>query len=198
MIPCPFVVYNVEQFYGLKLEDLVQQKHEWTPIEKAEQLVKATGAVIIHEKRAGACYIPSKDEIHLPLKDQFLSPEHYYDTLLHETGHWTGHSTRLNRKMSTLFGSEQYAKEELRAEIASAMLTATIGIHHDIGNHVAYLQSWIEVLKDDPKEIFKAAADAEKIKDYIISKDPELMELYGKPKPKKVKTKQEGMKNRSE
>lgn len=188
LIPCPFVVFNVEQCEGLNLEAFEPKKHEWNPIEKAEKLVKATNAVIKHEKSENAYYSPKKDEIHLPLKEQFLSPEHYYDTLLHETSHWTGHPSRLNRPMSGFFGSEEYAREELRAEIASAMLSSTIGIPHNLGNHVSYVKSWINVLENDPKEIFRAAADADKIKDFIISKDKELMEeLYGKPLETKSK-----------
>ena len=75
----------------------------------------------------------------------------------------------MNRDLSHPFGSEGYAKEELRAEIASMLLGCELGIGHDPEHHAAYVGSWIKVLEEDPKEIFRAAADAEKIKDYVLS-----------------------------
>ncbi|WP_427927175.1 zincin-like metallopeptidase domain-containing protein, partial [Xylella fastidiosa] len=102
-------------------------------------------------------------------KSQFPSADNYYATLLHELGHWTGHSLRLDRDMLHPFGSEGYAKEELRAEIASMILGDELGIGHDLGQHAAYVGSWIRALKDDPLEIFRAAADAEKIQEYLLA-----------------------------
>ena len=86
----------------------------------------------------------------------------------HKT-HWSGFETRLNRDLSHPCGSEGYAKEELRAEIASMLLGSELGIGHDPGQHMAYVGHWIKVLEQDPMEIFRAAADAEKIQDYVLS-----------------------------
>ena len=83
-------------------------------------------------------------------------------------GHSTGHADRLNRDLSHPFGSEGYAKEELRAEIASMILGDELGIGHDSNQHAAYVGSWIKALKEDPMEIFRAAADAEKIQAYVL------------------------------
>ena len=83
-------------------------------------------------------------------------------------GHSTGHEDRLNRDLSHPFGSEGYAKEELRAEIASMILGDELGIGHDSNQHAAYVGSWIKALKEDPLEIFRAAADAEKIQAYVL------------------------------
>jgi putative DNA primase/helicase len=94
---------------------------------------------------------------------QFPTGDRYYATALHELGHATGHSSRLNRDLAHPFGSEGYAREELRAEIGSLMLGEQLGIGHDPGQHVAYVASWIKVLQQDPREVFRAAADAEKI-----------------------------------
>src|ERR1035441_7028029 len=91
----------------------------------------------------------------------------YNMTALHELGHWTGHTSRLARDLSNPFRSEGYAREELRAEIASLMLGDELGIGHDPGQHVAYIESWIKVLEKDPREIFRAAADAEKITRFL-------------------------------
>jgi hypothetical protein len=84
-------------------------------------------------------------------------------------GHWTGHQSRLNRDMKNLYGSPGYAREELRAEIASLIIGSEIGIGYDPGQHAAYVGGWIKALQDEPLEIFRAAADAEKIQKYIYS-----------------------------
>ena len=95
--------------------------------------------------------------------------DNYYATALHELGHWTGHASRLGRDLEHPFGSEGYAKEELRAEIASMILGDELGIGHDPGQHAAYVGTWINALRDDPLEIFRAAADAEKIHGYVLA-----------------------------
>ena len=102
-------------------------------------------------------------------KEQFPSAENYYSTLLHEVGHWTGHATRLNRDLSDPFGSIGYAREELRAEIASMIIGSELGIGYDPDQHAAYAASWIQILENQPLEIFRAAADGEKIHTYLQS-----------------------------
>ena len=99
---------------------------------------------------------------------QFKSQDLYYATVLHEMGHWSGHSTRLDRDIVNLYGTPAYAREELRAEIASYMLSSDIGISHDPSNHASYIASWIEVLNQDKTEIFKASNDAERILHFIV------------------------------
>ena len=160
-------VFNAEQIDNLP--ELVIKVPDWEPIERAEQILKASNAVIHHGQNDKAFYRSSSDEIHLPHKEQFATPENYYATALHELGHWTGHESRLSRDLNNPFGSEAYAKEELRAEIASMIMGSELGIGHDPEQHAAYVGSWIKVLQEDPKEIFRAAADAEKIQDYILS-----------------------------
>ncbi|MCP8325985.1 zincin-like metallopeptidase domain-containing protein, partial [Xylella fastidiosa subsp. multiplex] len=164
-------VFNAEQIDGLPtLQHNEQTKEQtWDAVERAENILEASGAVIHHGEYNRAFYRPSTDSIHLPDKGQFPSDGNYYATLLHELGHWTGHSLRLDRDMLHPFGSEGYAKEELRAEIASMILGDELGIGHDPGQHAAYVGSWIRVLKDDPLEIFRAAADAEKIQEYLLA-----------------------------
>jgi putative DNA primase/helicase len=104
----------------------------------------------------------------LPGKAQFASAANYYATALHELGHWTGHASRLNRDLAHPFGSVGYAREELRAEITSMILGSELGIGHDPAQHAAYVGSWIKVLTKDPFEIFRAAADAEKIQRFVL------------------------------
>ena len=162
------VVFNAEQIDGLPPLQK-QQGNIWESIEKAEAILKNSGANIEHKFQEQAYYQPSIDKIVLPTKEQFKSPEVYYGTALHELGHWTGHSSRLDRDLSGSFGSQKYAREELRAEISSMMIEMEMGIPHDTDRHASYVQSWIKVLKEDPAEIIRASSDAEKIKDFVLS-----------------------------
>ncbi len=160
-------VFNAQQMDNLP--ELSIKAPDWDPLERAEHILQASNAVIRHGEADNAFYRPSTDSIHLPHKHQFPTPDRYYATALHELGHWTGHESRLSRDLAHPFGSEGYAKEELRAEIASMLLSGELGIGHDPGQHVAYVSSWIKALQEDPTEIFRAAADAEKIQDYVLA-----------------------------
>jgi len=160
-------VFNAQQLDNLP--ELSIKAPDWDPMERAEQILQSSNAVIRHGEADNAFYRPSTDSIHLPHKHQFPTPDRYYATVMHELGHWTGHELRLNRDLSHPFGSEGYGREELRAEIASMLLSGELGIGHDPGQHVAYVSSWIKALQKDPTEIFRAAADAEKIQDYVLA-----------------------------
>lgn len=161
-------VFNGNQIDGLP--PLGEKKAlTWNPNERAESILAASGADIRHSDQGRAYYQPGGDFIHLPNKQHFSEPSKYYATALHEAGHWTGHSSRLDRDLAHPFGSEGYAREELRAEIASMILGNEIGIGHDPGQHAAYVGSWVKALKEDPLEIFRAAADAEKIMGYVLT-----------------------------
>lgn len=180
MFPKPFMVFNVEQFEGLnlpKIPEIEQPDHKWTPDERAENLLKESKANISNEL---TCLVPhynlKSDKITLPLKNQFHEPTEYYSTALHELSHWTGHSSRLNRDFSKDKNTQKYAREELRAEIGSAMICMMLGINPKISeNNKAYIKSWISHLKEEPKEILRACGDAEKISDYIMKFDPEYV-----------------------
>jgi antirestriction protein ArdC len=164
-------VFNAEQISGIPQwvqalsENQVEQ--QWSAIERAEQIILSSQAVVKHGGNE-AYYAPSRDRIQMPKKEQFDSAAKYYATLLHELGHWSGHETRLKRDLSNRYGSPGYAKEELRAEIASLMMGSELNIGHNFGQHAAYVESWIKVLKDDPGELFKASADAQHITDYLM------------------------------
>jgi len=164
-------VFNGSQIDGLKplKEDLGIKEiiTEFKPIEAAENILNNSKANITHIAGTRAFYSPSKDKIQLPLKEQFNSEMDYYSTALHELGHWTGHENRLNRDMHHPFGSIGYAKEELRAEISSYMLSSKIGIDFDPSQHHSYIESWVSILEDKPSEIFKACSDASKIVGFV-------------------------------
>lgn len=177
---------------------LTDKAYEWEPVEKAENILAASGAEIKHDQSNRAFYRRMEDAIHLPPKENFDAPDKYYATALHELGHWTGEENRLNREFGP-FGSEKYAQEELRAEIASWMLGQEIGIGHDPGQHAAYVQSWVKVLKEDPYEIVRACRDAEKIKEYVIDLErkkelrQEAPEQVVRPERAKSLEKEEGI-----
>ena len=160
-------VFNAAQIDGIP--DLEPSRDVgWDPVEKAERLLDASEAKIQHSPGGGAFYRPSTDTIHLPARDRFENASTYYTTALHELGHWTGHADRLNRDLAHPFGSEGYAREELRAEIASLILGSEVGLGYDPGQHAGYVDSWVKILRETPQEILYAAAAAEKISEYIL------------------------------
>ena len=161
-------VFNAEQIDGIPALE-PERTYDWDPVEQAEKLLEASGAKIEHSQIGGAYYRLSTDTIRLPAQDRFETPSDYYATALHELGHWTGHPDRLNRDLSNPFGSEGYAREELRAEIASLILGSELGIGYDPDRHAGYVDHWVQILTETPKEILYAAADAERISDYILT-----------------------------
>lgn len=137
-----------------------------------EAVLEKAGVPIHHGAGDRAFYRPSTDEIFLPDQSQFPTRDGYFATALHEAGHATGHSSRLARDLSGSFGSESYAREELRAEFASYMAGESLGIGHDPGQHHAYIASWVKVLKEDPAELMRAAADAQRIVEFLGIEPP--------------------------
>ncbi|HAT8370117.1 TPA: DUF1738 domain-containing protein [Legionella pneumophila] len=165
-------VFYATVFHASQIDnmpELITKEPDWSLIERAEKLLLNSGATITHSEADRAFYRLSTDSIHLPPKEQFKSAANYYATALHELGHWSGHPSRLDRDLGHPFGSDAYAKEELRAEIASMLLGAELGIGHDPSQHTAYIKSWIQVLEDEPLEIFRASADAEKIVNHLCA-----------------------------
>mgnify|MGYP001616186050 CR=1 FL=1 len=163
------VVFNAQQFEGMPpIEKTIKPIEEWERHQLAENILNNSGVSIRNVNGDRAYYNVGTDQITMPERSQFDSSDKYYATALHELGHATGHPSRLKRDLTGGFGSENYAKEELRAEIASMMLGQELQIGHDPSQHVAYLKSWVKVLEEDPKEIFRATRDADKIMDYVL------------------------------
>lgn len=140
---------------------------------EVEAFVAATKAVVVHGG-SRACYLRDYDRIDLPARDRFRgSPtssasEAYYGTLLHELTHWSGAPHRLDRTFGTRFGDNDYAVEELVAELGAAFLCADLGIANEPRpDHAAYVASWLEVLNDDRRAIFTAAARANEAAAYL-------------------------------
>ncbi len=162
-------VFNASQIEGVQPRQEERGRVEsWEADNKAERILGQSGACIIHDQRDSAFYSLKSDEIHLPPKLAFPDSGRYYATALHELGHWSGHQDRLNRELANRFGTADYAREELRAELSSYFVCNNLGIIHDPGQHASYINSWIEVLKKDHNELFRAAKDAEQISEFVL------------------------------
>lgn len=168
-----YAVFHASQIDGLPpYKAPGVEEAPWTRPEAADIILKNSGAII----RIGgdrAFYSPGTDHIQLPPEPAFRGPPEFAATALHELGHWTGHPSRLNRDMSHRFGSAGYAMEELRAELASAFVASDLGIPTDIPQHASYIADWIKPLKEDKREIFRAAADAQRIADMLLGFHPD-------------------------
>lgn len=175
-----YTVFNGKQIEGIPALE-PRQPQEWEIVQAGESILTNSGASVKYDQADRAYYSHSSDEIHLPPKDAFRDAPRFYGTALHELGHWSGHGSRLNRDTlvkSGGFGTESYAKEELRAELTSLFLAAERGIPHDPSQHAAYVGSWIQALKNDKNEIFRAAKDAHNAADFILSLE-QAKELEG-------------------
>ncbi|MCT4533772.1 zincin-like metallopeptidase domain-containing protein [Halodesulfovibrio sp.] len=142
----------------------------WNPHERSEAILEGSGASITHDQRDRAFFSPTFDEIKLPPKDKFDSQSKYYATALHELGHWTGHEKRWDGTERPFGpkGTEEYAREELNAEIGSWMTAMELGLEYNRGQHLSYVDSWVKVLEKDPYEIMRACQTAERIKGHML------------------------------
>lgn len=174
-----FTVFNVDQCDGIDVPEVPEQEGPvFTPIEKCEDIIaKMPNAPRIQHRENRAYYSPAMDYVNMPHREDFDSPEFYYSVGFHELAHSTGHQSRLNRKEIAdfqAFGDEPYSKEELTAEMSSAMLCAVAGI--DVAplqeNTAAYIKNWLGKLKDDKKFVVQAAARAQRATDYILDTLP--------------------------
>lgn len=171
-------VFHISQVDGV--EPLKQKvTHDIEPIDKAEKILNdywnRENITIEHVKGDKAFYSPMFDKIQLPLFEQFKQSEEYYSTAFHESIHSTMKTSRCNRQEDrkgkvVSFGSEEYSKEELVAEVGSAQLMNIVGIEttKSFRNSTAYIQSWLKVLRNDNKFIVSASSKAEKAVNYIL------------------------------
>jgi antirestriction protein ArdC len=167
-------VFNLEQVEGIEPPPATEVINTFTPIEMAEQII--AGMPLrpdIHHGGNKACYSPSLDFVKLPVPEAFQSPEEYYSTAFHELSHATGHAKRVGRKGVTetsYFGSHEYSKEELVAEMGAAFLCGHAGIEQrTIENSAAYIQGWLKALKNDKKMLIMAAAQGQRASDFILN-----------------------------
>jgi antirestriction protein ArdC len=168
-----YVVFNLDQVVGpfdhlrATPDGHLASNEVEARFERAEQVIEATNADI----RFGgdrACYSFDGDFIRIPNRDQFSLPE-YYETIFHELCHWSEHPTRL--AWSRQDQENTYAMGELIAEIGGCYLAGELGlpISENLENHAAYLRHWLQAMRNDSSFIFKAAAQASRAADYILS-----------------------------
>ena len=180
-------VYPIRKYYRVFNGDVIEGIPERERVEhdptgrndRAEALIEHWSGTQSPIRYGGsmAYYSSTKDEIHLPEKQDFVNMPEFYSTALHEIGHSTGHEKRLNRNLDGKFGSAEYAEEELRAEIASMFLEQDLGVaasEKHIENNSAYIGSWKSKIKEDPNVLFKAIADAERMTKFIMAKEKEI------------------------
>jgi antirestriction protein ArdC len=169
-----FTVFNVAQCEGLRAgmasDPAPLPEREIVPV--AEEVIAASGV----DFRIGgtrAFYVPSLDIVKVPPQPAFFDQVNYYRTCLHELTHATGHASRLGRDLTSGFGSKDYAREELIAEMGSAFLCAALGIVPTV-RHADYIASWLEVLREDNRAIFHAARAATKAADWLLARHHEV------------------------
>ena len=167
-----YTVFNVSQLENGPPPIQTEVKAEWETVQAAEKVLAESGAVIRHGGDR-AYFSPSTGHIQLPLKAAFPDARAYFGTAFHELGHWAWHGLDKSQKFGR-FGDPLYAQEEIRVELSSAFLCAEFQIARSTDDHAAYIASWIEVLQRDKREVFRAAADAQRITDYIMGRKPEL------------------------
>jgi antirestriction protein ArdC len=168
-----FTVFNVAQCEGLRpglaADPAPLPERQIVPV--AEAVIAASGI----DFRIGgdrAFYVPSHDFVAVPPQPAFFEQINYYRTCLHELTHATGHPSRLARNLTNSFGSKDYAREELIAEMGSAFLCAALGIEPTV-RHADYLASWLEVLREDNRAIFRAASAACRAADWLLARHAE-------------------------
>jgi antirestriction protein ArdC len=165
-----YPVFNAQQIDGIP-KIVLPKKEKWEAIQAGERIMRTSGADIRYGGTS-AYYSPFHDYIQLPNKEDFFNASWFYSTASHELGHWTGHPSRLNRLSLTAANgnknTEEYAREELVAELASLFLSMKTGLPHNPERHAAYISSWLRALKKDKNELFRAASAASKATDYLL------------------------------
>lgn len=168
-----FTLFNLDQIDGLDPARLAPEPAplpECEVMPLAEALIAASG-VAFHIGGDKACYAPGADRVQVPPQPAFFAQIDYYRTALHELTHATGHRSRLDRDQTSRFGTSGYAREELIAEMGSAFLCAALGVVPTV-RHADYIGSWLTVLREDKRAIFRAASAASKASDWLLARLP--------------------------
>lgn len=157
--------------------------YEHDPIEEADKVcndyINREGITLHFADADRAFYNPSCDTVQVPPSTSYSNLAEYYSTLFHELTHSTGHPNRLNRiKSTSFFGNTEYSKEELVAEVGANMIMSALGIENNAAqkNSIAYLQGWLQALKNDMTMIVSACSKAQKAADYILEHNEECSE----------------------
>ncbi|AOY74731.1 ArdC family protein [Clostridium formicaceticum] len=165
-----FTVFNAKFIEGIPPLPEIQTNAHIRPDEIIDKLAKNMEVQIFNDGKDRAYYSTLTDQIHLPKPEYFVTEYAYNATALHELAHATGAAHRLNRNIMNMFGSSDYAYEELIAEISSCFMSVNLKVEHDqnhINNHKAYVQSWIQAIKEKPNILIQAIREAEKTANYM-------------------------------
>lgn len=163
-----FTVFNLDQIEGIDSPAKVAMGGGFDSHQMAEQILEASGVDIV-EGGTRAFYRPSTDRVHMPDRVRFGNPEDFYATALHELTHATKAKHRCDRpKYDSEIRGADYAFEELVAEIGAAFLMAGLSLPGMVQDHADYLSSWLEVLRNDKRAIFKAASQSQKAHDWVM------------------------------
>ena len=168
-----YSVFNGRQIDGIPAYAAPDMgKQPWRRPDAADVILGHSGAAVSYGGDR-AFYCPANDSIKLPYPVSFHSPQAFASTAMHELAHWSGHRDRLDRDLTGRFGSDAYAMEELRAELTSVFIGSVLDLPCDIPNHANYLGDWARKLKGDKREIFRAAAAAQRIADTLLAFHPD-------------------------
>lgn len=187
-------VFNASQLTNIPEYKFDKVENDISPSEVVERVSDGMGVKIEEKEQDKAAYSPSRDVIILPLRSQFYTDYDYQSTALHELGHATGHESRLNRDIHNSFGTPEYAYEELIAELTSCFMGEWVEApmsDADLGNHIGYVQGWIEKINNDKNYLFRAIKEAEKASDFMVEKG-KLLELKEEKAKEKPSSKEEG------
>ena len=170
-----FNVFHIDQCEGLTAKHVLPLPDVAEPDQKAEAVIadylQRSGVKLNQQEGDRAFYSPASDSVTIPTLAQFNDVAEFYSTAFHELTHSTGHESRLDRLSKTAhFGSEEYSKEELVAEIGAAALVNHVGLEtsNSFRNSTAYIQSWLKALQNDKRLIVGAAGKAEKAVSLIL------------------------------
>ena len=166
-----YTVFNASKVQGLPKLERNYMLHDIPEDDVIEKIAKGMGVPIEEVQNSTAAYYnPEEDYIHLPERRQFKTEEDYLATALHELGHATGHPLRLNRDQTHGFGTEEYAYEELIAEVTSSFMGEYVKeplTDAVLDRHKAYIQNWVDGIKENKNFLFKAIKEADKAADYM-------------------------------
>ena len=159
-------VFNITQTDGIEYEK--EKPKPRATHKELQDFIDANGAKIAYGEPS---YSPSTDTIKMPAVEDFESEEHFFSTMAHEYSHWTGHESRLNRlSKNARFGDDEYAIEELVAELSALFITMEFGTEKTTKNQaLSYLAGWIKILKSNPKILMTVCSQASQATNYLMS-----------------------------
>jgi len=175
-----YTVFNVEQIEGLPAHYYARPEPRFTAVQRIEHTERFFASLKADIRTGGtqAYYAQESDYIRMPSFEAFMDAGSYYATLAHEATHWTKHPSRLDREFGRKkWGDDGYAQEELVAELGAAFLCADLELTlQPREDHAAYIATWLTVLQNDKRAIFRAAAHAQRAADYIHGLQPAAIE----------------------